>query len=303
MLEQEDSPKRRSTFYVSLDGESRQGKIVSKTISHDAEKYCNTFPIGNTTAKTTGQLQRTLSNHDALTNSSVVENNKRTDVESRGKVQSLTRIFEASKVVDEVPEQQHNKKKVERTRSFKTIERFQSRFTGKKDSGRKDNRLNNTITCITDTTENYSHHDARRKIHRDDEEDVERTSIMPKIKSRSRESRSIVEQKVSKQNSNSGGGSSNNNNNNNTSFANLIRRTHSTKLARSTSALVRAGRQTTIDDSSHHEDFSTDHEKDNFDDTRNECPDGCVFKETDVDGGIHSGDYLWTFVSKFINLI
>ncbi|XP_051154355.1 ras GTPase-activating protein raskol isoform X5 [Leptopilina boulardi] len=288
MLEQEDSPKRRSTFYVSLDGESRQGKIVSKTISHDAEKYCNTFPIGNTTAKTTGQLQRTLSNHDALTNSSVVENNKRTDVESRGKVQSLTRIFEASKVVDEVPEQQHNKKKVERTRSFKTIERFQSRFTGKKDSGRKDNRLNNTIACITDTTENYSHHDARRKIHRDDEEDVERTSIMPKIKSRSRESRSIVEQKVSKQNSNSGGGSSNNNNNNNTSFANLIRRTHSTKLARSTSALVRAGRQTTIDDSSHHEDFSTDHEKDNFDDTRNECPDGCVFKETDVDGGIHS---------------
>lgn len=35
-----------------------------------------------------------------------------------------------------------------------------------------------------------------------------------------------------------------------------------------------------------------DHEKDSLDDTigRNECPDGCVFKETDVDAGIHSGD-------------
>lgn len=274
MENQEDSPKRRSTFYVSLDGESRQTTKVPKTISLDSEKYCNTFPIGTTKAAPNAHLTRTLSNH--LTNG-VVE--KRPEIEPRGKVQSLTRIFEASKV-DEGPEQQQQKKKVERTRSFKTIERFQSRFTGKKDAGRKDNRLNNTIACID--TENS---DARRKSR---DEDVDRRSV-PKIKSRTRESRSIVEQKVSKQ--------QNNNNNNNTSFANLIRRTHSTKLARSTSALVRAGRHT-IDDSGHHDDFPGDHEKDSLDDTigRNECPDGCVFKETDVDGGVHSGELLFQII-------
>ncbi|XP_043471806.1 ras GTPase-activating protein raskol isoform X3 [Leptopilina heterotoma] len=276
MLEQEDSPKRRSTFYVSLDGESRQGTI---TISPNSEKYCNTFPIGTST-KVVNNLTRTLSNHDNLTSSEKIE--------PRGKVQSLTRIFETSKVDDglEQQQQQQQKKKVERTRSFKTIERFQSRFTGKKDAARKDNRLNNSLGSID--TENCND-DARRKNrsddrhqhqNQDDNEDVERRTTVPKIKSRTRESRSIVEQKMSKQ---CGG-------NNSTTFANLIRRTHSTKLARSTSALVRAGRQHTLDDSGNHEDFSGDHEKDSLDDTigRNECPDGCVFKETDVDAGIHS---------------
>lgn len=296
---QDDSPKRRSTFYVSLDGESRQVTKLPKTVSLDPDKYsCNTFPIG-TTKIPNAHLTRTMSNHDTLTNG-VVE--KKCGVESRGKVQSLTRIFEASK--EEGPEQ---KKKVERTRSFKTIERFQSRFTGRKDAGRKDNRLNNTIPCIE--TENS---DVRRKSRNEDKcrsdekcrneekcrseekfrseeksrDEVERRAV-PKIKSRTRESRSILEQTVTKQH---------NNNNNTTTFANLIRRTHSTKLTRSTSALVRPARHNTTgssgDDSANHVDFRGDNEKEILEDSigRNECPEGCAFEETDIDGGVHSGE-------------
>ncbi|XP_033226983.1 probable Ras GTPase-activating protein isoform X2 [Belonocnema kinseyi] len=287
---QDGSPKRRSTFYVSLDGESRQVTKLPKTVSLDPDKYsCNTFPIG-TTKIPNAHLTRTMSNHDTLTNG-VAE--RKCGVESRGKVQSLTRIFEASK--EEGPEQ---KKKVERTRSFKTIERFQSRFTGRKDAGRKDNRLNNTIPGIE--TENS---EARRKSRNEDKckndekcrseekfsseeksrDEVERRA-MPKIKSRTRESRSILEQTVTKQH----------NNNNNITFANLIRRTHSTKLTRSTSALVRPARHNTTgssgDDKANHVDFSGDNEKELLEDSilRNECPEGCAFAEADIDGGVHS---------------
>ena len=277
MENEEDSPKRRSTFYVSLDGEARPVTKVSKTLSVDQEKYsCNTFPIGPTKVAPNPHLTRTLSTHDGLTNG-VVE--KKCEVESRGKVQSLTRIFEASKV-DEGPEQ---RKKVERTRSFKTIERFQSRFIGKKDPGKKDNRLNNTIACID--TENC---EVRRKCR---DEEVDKRAV-PKIKSRTRETRPIVEQRIPKQHNNN----NNNNNNNNSTFANLlIRRTHSTKLARSTSALVRPTRHTSTgsaDDDSANLEFGGDNEKGIHEDAigRNECPEGCVFEETDIDGGVHSGE-------------
>ncbi|KAG7209208.1 hypothetical protein KM043_015337 [Ampulex compressa] len=270
----EESPKRRSTFYVSLDGEPRQLSKIPKTVAQDSEKFgCNTFPIS--TSKTTPNviLTRTLSNNDNLSGARRAEESF---PEARGKVQSLTRIFEAPKCERGGQEQ---RKKVERTRSFKTIERFQSRFTGRKEPGKKDGRLNNTIACFEVEDE------ATRKT----EERRFATKIVEPGKTAAREPRIGLEARA-KQN----GGAT---------FTNLlIRRTHSTKLARSTSTLVKTGRHASVDgpcglkSGSRGEDRGSEKCKDEevVEDLVVDNDDGTessVFEDADADTGIHSGRF------------
>lgn len=286
----EESPKRRSTFYVSLDGSEQVRPIAKLTKGHstDGEKFaCNTFPIGSTSkiSTTPGSLTRTLSNNDDLL-SSAKRNADETLPEARGKVQSLTKIFEASKG-ERTPAtpggQVEQRKKVERTRSFKTIERFQ-RFAGRKESSsRKDSRLNNTIACFE-----VEDDAGCRKKSTNVEEKLVTTRIViesaPKSAGSSREHRISHQETKTKQN---------------TTLTNLlIRRTHSTKLARSNSTLVRIGRHASVDSPCAIEKTSVRVSNDR---TKNEetaedpaiaddeCVESSVFEDTDIDGGIHSG--------------
>lgn len=271
----EESPKRRSTFYVSLDGGeppsiARQSVAkLTKGHSTDEKFVCNTFPIGNTSkTSTSGPLTRTLSNNDGFTaRGNANETGGLPEV--RGKVQSLTRIFEASKC-DRMPSgggQTEQRKKVERTRSFKTIERFQSRFTGRKESsGRKDNRLNNTIACF------------------EVEDDAGCGKKLSNVEEKPAATRIVIEPRGGKQG---------------TTFTNLlIRRTHSTKLSRSNSTLVRVGRHASVDSScnvvektdvrANSERFK-DEETTTEDPADDECIESSVFEDADIDGGVHSG--------------
>ncbi|KAL0112303.1 hypothetical protein PUN28_011972 [Cardiocondyla obscurior] len=288
----EESPKRRSTFYVPLDGgEPTRQPIAKLTKGHSTdgscEKFaCNTFPIGSTSkTPTTGSLTRTLSNNDGFTSSA-----RRTAEEAlpevRGKVQSLTRIFEASKC-DRAPAtssgQAEQRKKVERTRSFKTIERFQSRFTGRKDPGsRKDSRLNNTIACFEVENDPGS----RKKPANAEEKPATRIVVesAPKSTGSGREHRISHQEPRIKQN---------------TTLTNLlIRRTHSTKLARSSSTLVRLGRHASVDSPCTVEKTDVRASNDRFKNQEettedpaiadDECVESSVFEDADIDGGIHS---------------
>lgn len=274
------SPKRRSTFYVSLDNDTRQPTKIPKTINSDSDKYVNnTFPINTSKTIPNIILTRTLSSNDSLP--------KRVEdsfPESRGKVQSLTKIFETPKG-DQVTNGPEQRKKVERTRSFKTIERFQSRFTGRKDTSRKDNRLNNTIACFEvedeDSKKKNSETDKRSK-----NQDHSKSSSAVKINNSSESSRI-------KQSSG-------------TTFTNLlIRRTHSTKLARSTSTLVKTpGRHASVDSpcsvatpaaksENHHRSSSEKSKEDETPDDsiadNDEGTESSVFEDADADAGIHSG--------------
>lgn len=239
----EDSPKRRSTFYVSLENEPRHAKF-QKAASCDLEKYsCNTFPISTSKAPNVA-LTRTFSTTESSP--------RKSDGEPRSKVQSLTRIFEAPKC-NVVVEGVDQRKKVERTRSFKTIERFQSRFTG-----RKENRLNKTIASFEEAS------DERRR--NDD-------AVETKIGKFRRD-----EQLPAK-----------GTNNNNAGLTNLlIRRTHSTKLARSTSTLVKTGRQAAVDFPLNDSVNDADSDRGDDDDARNVEFSG--YEETDTDAGVHSGE-------------
>ncbi|KMQ98314.1 putative ras gtpase-activating isoform x2 [Lasius niger] len=288
----EESPKRRSTFYVSLDsGEppsiARQSVAkLTKGHSTDEKFVCNTFPIGNTSkTSTSGPLTRTLSNNDGF---SARGNANETGglPEVRGKVQSLTRIFEASKC-DRMPSgggQTEQRKKVERTRSFKTIERFQSRFTGRKEpSGRKDNRLNNTIACF----EVEDDAGCGKKLSNVEEKPAATRIVIEAAaattKSSAGSSRGHQEPRGGKQG---------------TTFTNLlIRRTHSTKLSRSNSTLVRVGRHASVDspcnvvekaDVRANSDRFKDEET-TEDPADDECIESSVFEDADIDGGVHSG--------------
>ncbi|XP_043254381.1 ras GTPase-activating protein nGAP isoform X2 [Colletes gigas] len=269
----EESPKRRSTFYVSLDGEARQPSKIPKTVTTESDKFVsNTFPIS--TSKTTPNviLTRTLSNNESI---SAKGSRDETFPESRGKVQSLTKIFETPKS-EQVGNGSEQRKKVERTRSFKTIERFQSRFTGRKDAGRKDSRLNNTIACFEVEDEDSKKKGAEKQ----------RSS-----------SAKIVETKAN------GSADTRAKQNGNTTFTNLlIRRTHSTKLARSTSTLVKvAGRHASVDSPcavptpSRNENHRSGSEKSKDDETpddsvadNDEGTESSVFEDADADAGIHS---------------
>jgi RAS protein activator-like 2 len=292
----EESPKRRSTFYVSLDGSEPARQPVAKlTKGHSAdegsEKFaCNTFPIGSASkaasasaSKTTpvsGSLTRTLSSNDGLSAASAARNAEDALPEVRGKVQSLTRIFEASKC-ERTTGTTEQRKKVERTRSFKTIERFQSRFAGRKESAsRKDSRLNNTIACFE------LDDDARRKKSEEHADPAEgsttRIVIEAKSTGSSREHRISHHQETSRSKQN-------------TTLTNLlIRRTHSTKLARSNSTLVRVARHASVDGSPAAEKPETRSSREAEDAAEDagaddECAESSVFEDADVDGGIHSG--------------
>lgn len=272
------SPKRRSTFYVSLDTDARgQPSKIPKTSAEPIDKQFvgNTYPV--TTTKATPNpviLTRTLSNNDSLSNPRHREE-PASFPESRGKVQSLTKIFEATKVEQVSNGGCDQRKKVERTRSFKTIERFHSRFTGRKDASRKDSRLNNTIAYFEVEDEDSA---SRRKPDAD-----KRASS---AKSSNGAAKIATTETRGKQS---------------TTFTNLlIRRTHSTKLARSTSTLVKhvSGRHASLDspcgvatpvraEKSSKEDTETpdDSVADN-----DEGTESSVFEDPDADAGIHSGE-------------
>lgn len=279
----EESPKRRSTFYVSLDGgESPARQSVAKLTkghSTDDKFVCNTFPIGSTSkTSTSGSLTRTLSNNDGFTSRKIADEAL---PEVRGKVQSLTRIFEASKC-DRIASggQTEQRKKVERTRSFKTIERFQSRFTGRKESsGRKDGRLNNTIACF------------------EVEDDAGCGKKLSNVEERPAATRIVIES-AAKSAAGSSRGHQEPKGKQSTTLTNLlIRRTHSTKLARSNSTLVRIGRHASVDSpcaavektdvrASRYKDEETTEDPPIADD---ECVETSVFEDADIDGGVHSG--------------
>ncbi|XP_070169601.1 ras GTPase-activating protein raskol isoform X1 [Polyergus mexicanus] len=281
----EESPKRRSTFYVSLDGGEQPARqsVAKLTKGHSAdEKFvCNTFPIGSASKTSTcGPLTRTLSNNDGFS-STARRNADETLPEVRGKVQSLTRIFEASKC-DRMPSggQTEQRKKVERTRSFKTIERFQSRFTGRKESsGRKDSRINNTIACF------------------EVEDDAGCGKKLSNVEEKPAATRIVVESAVTKSGAGSSRGHQEPRGKQSTTLTNLlIRRTHSTKLARSNSTLVRVERHASVDSpcvavqkadvrASRFKDEETNEDPAVADD---ECIESSVFEDADIDGGVHS---------------
>ncbi|XP_076755689.1 ras GTPase-activating protein raskol isoform X2 [Xylocopa sonorina] len=275
----EDSPKRRSTFYVSLDTDVRQPAKILKTVdAENSEKFVsNTFPISTTKTAPSVILTRTLSNNESLSKSKRSEESS--FPESRGKVQSLTKIFEAPKG-DSVANGPDQRKKVERTRSFKTIERFQSRFTGRKDAGRKDSRLNNTIACF----------------EVEDEESKKRTEAEKRASSKGQDAKSNGAARI-------GSSETKGKQNGSTTLTNLlIRRTHSTKLARSTSTLVKAsGRHASVDSPcgaatpARAEIHRSSSEKSKEDETpddsvadNDEGTESSVFEDADADAGIHS---------------
>lgn len=218
----EDSPKRRSTFYVSLEGETRNQHHtkITKCLSQDPDKYaCNTFPISGTKNPPSTILTRTFSNSDGI-GKRPIEPSVSTLAGTRGNVQSLTRMFETPAIVVDTADDTSTsqRKKVERTRSFKTIERFQNRFVGKKElDPRKDvaSRLNNTIGCLD--TESSSTERRKRK------DEVRSKFVKAQLPNR--------QANISNESDNSSG----------TTLGNLlIRRTHSTKISRSASALVKS---------------------------------------------------------------
>lgn len=290
----EESPKRRSTFYVSLDGgepPARQSVAkLTKGHSTDDKFVCNTFPIGSASkTSTNGPLTRTLSNNDGFS-STARRNADETLPEVRGKVQSLTRIFEASKC-DRMPSggQTEQRKKVERTRSFKTIERFQSRFTGRKESsGRKDSRLNNTIACF------------------EVEDDAGCGKKLSNVEEKPAATRIVIDSAATKSVAGSSRGHQEPRGKQSTTLTNLlIRRTHSTKLARSNSTLVRVGRHASVDNpcvavekadvrASRFKDEESNEDPAVVDD---ECVESSVFEDADIDGGIHSGKRVFPVLS------
>ncbi|XP_058801662.1 ras GTPase-activating protein raskol isoform X2 [Phymastichus coffea] len=240
------SPKRRSTFYVSLD-KKQQG-----------------FPLlASKTAPNVPLLMRSPQDTSSSGSGKKVVGEPRA-LEPKGKVQSLTRIFEAPKnngsnnnnnsTNKSNMESSEARKKVERTRSFKTIERFQNRFVGKKDP----NRLNKTQSSVE------VNKDLQRRSSKHEEPPaaptVERRPVIQRTKTSEarNHAKSVIEPKAQV----------------GPTLANiLIRRTHSTKLARSTSALIRSDRH----------DFAVEELPKNVGLVM-----GAGFEENDTDGGVHS---------------
>ncbi|KAK0091857.1 hypothetical protein PV326_002611 [Microctonus aethiopoides] len=324
----DESPKRRSTFYVSLENESRQnhGKL-NKCLSQDSDKFtCNTFPISNTKNTPSTMLTRTLSNSNVINKKSNTTISPTSSTSSgtiapstRGKVQSLTRMFETpqivvetSSIVDDSATTNNNtqRKKVERTRSFKTIERFQNRFVGKRDTERKDSsRLNNTIGCLDTAAAATAVVVVNREAEttgcerRKKKDDVRNKFLSIQGPNRQLNNNNINNNNNANSNNNninskanSNNKSNNENENNNSGLTNLlIRRTHSTKIARSASALVKSGgRHASIDcpvnlsnSKNHLRINDSEIECGNNNDGANEDVDESAFEETDA--AIHSG--------------
>ncbi|KAJ8673027.1 hypothetical protein QAD02_004288 [Eretmocerus hayati] len=300
----DDPPKRRSTFYVSLDGCEplipRHHR--SATCESPSEAFpCNTFPISS--SKTAPNVPFLLRGGGDSSSKKNKHEPMKSNLEPRGKVQSLTRIFESSKQQNggsSTPskngqlmstssstssspssnDSNEARKKVERTRSFKTIERFQNRFVGGKSKDQSGQQQRQPTKAMA------GNHEVG----------VERRAI-PK----SREpAKSIQEQDRKGKVSNSSG----------PSLANLIRRTHSTKLARSSSStLIRSPRHASIDncnallvnnqpqmqqknedvDSGQEENLSLDEAGAQSTPVDSEA--SIRHEETDTDAGVHSGAF------------
>ncbi|CAB0039620.1 unnamed protein product, partial [Trichogramma brassicae] len=253
------------------------------------------------------------------------------DASNVSKVQSLTRMFEmtpkTSKAAAEsaaaitsvvavnnnnlkAPEVVEQKKKVERTRSFKTIERFQNRFTGKKDSNaisRKESNARQSKSEVEKNKESESASGKRRSKYEDQAPLVmiERRNnsatatssqaklLNNKVRTREHAKSAMVDNQRQKQKQQQQLQQQQQQRQHlvtTPSFANLIRRTHSTKLARSTSAsLVRSGRHASIDNCSvivlgaKEEEVDSGHDEIEMEKKRN--------GETDTDAGAHSGGH------------
>lgn len=265
----EESPKRRSTFYVSLDGESKnKSSNNNKATSAAAEYTCNTYPIVAAT-KTPhhqsggGVLSRTLSSSNRTTTTAAAKQERQECSGTGGKVHSLTRIFET-------PQTDKRNKKVERTRSFKTIERFQNRLAGRKEMRhQKETRFNQTIACLetTDDEETMRNEvELRRRRRNNDDNNPDKRRSAPKLSLTTRDSRSSK--------------------NNATSFGNLVRRTHSTGKRHGdhhgttcTTVLLDAGELFATKDSGYEE--CRRHQ---------ECQHR--LEDADADAGAHSGIYI-----------
>ncbi|KAL7295856.1 hypothetical protein TKK_0010901 [Trichogramma kaykai] len=323
-----EPPKRRSTFYVSLDTDSPRGSMMSKfhkSISCDSDKYLTGgFPLSQSkTAPNVTLLAKLHSDAGCSKNQN--------DASNVSKVQSLTRMFEmtpkTSKAATEsaaastsvlvvnnnnlkAPEVfVEQKKKVERTRSFKTIERFQNRFTGKKDSNaisRKESNARQSKSEVEKNKESESASGKRRSKYEDQAPLVmiERSNnsaiatssqaklLNNKVRTREHAKSVMVDNQRQKQKQQQQQQQQRQHLVTTPSFANLIRRTHSTKLARSTSAsLVRSGRHASIDNCSvivlgaKEEEVDSGHDEIEMEKKRN--------GETDTDAGAHSGKFVF----------
>lgn len=327
----EESPKRRSTFYVSLqESESRSSKY-----QRAADSVCNTFPI--TQSKTVPNVPL-LVRSSVESSSSAKKLGEPGSLEPRGKVQSLTRIFETSKgsaspgggsggtlnnnnsasssnlnssSTKIISSSNNNiskaasaeqRKKVERTRSFKTIERFQNRFVGGKSktsdaAARKQDQPPGTTRTPGKSYELSKSSSVDRIAPSTEKPAAEVARCQPKIKSR-----------PGGKSTGSAQGTANS-----SALTNLIRRTHSTKLARSTSAVVRSSEQRhapgsdgggSTEPSIKSEEADSGQEEaavfsdENADagssrsNTRNE--------ETDTDAGVHSGEPRRSICSRLV---
>lgn len=237
VLLDEESPKRRSTFYVSLDGESRhlQAKIPKTSLSSvngDSGFICNTFPtchhtgsggVGGPNSRRTLNGGGSVSTLLAKREQDIAEGSQPIPA---GKVQSLSRIFEQQSPQVKTSDNQKTKK-IERARSFKTIERFQNRFTNRKQTQSSSSQENDAPKKENQTTndrggeEEEEEEAAARKVEENGKPGTPNHGEK-KLSSRVKP----VELKIMPKQ--------------NVSLTSLIRRTHSTKLTRSSSALVRA---------------------------------------------------------------
>ena len=192
--------KRRSTFYVALDADSPRAPHMSpsrlpKSASCDADKSLAAHPLAQS---------KTAPNVPLLA--------RREASEASGKVHSLTRMFEAPS----------EPRKVERARSFKAIERLQSRLVGKREPARKE----------AAKPKEQPEPEPRRRARREEGPVGERGQ--PRV---------MAPTSGPKQPSGRGGAAG---------LVSLVRRTHSTRLMRSPAgaSLARSGRHASVDNCS-----------------------------------------------------
>lgn len=314
----EDSPKRRSTFYVSLETENMNHannnskinkKKLSTTIVRDIDKYtCNTFPISNcknqqTTTTTIINKKKTGLSRTQSTSNDI----EKIDTCRNGKVQTLTKIFETPKLNDNNIIIDNNNikinqtfKKIERTRSFKTIEKLQNRFVNngnKKNGDINRDKLNNNNSKNNYIIDNNGSCSTiiNDKKSKDDVDRMQKSQLIHSLKQK------------------------NNMENSNSSFGNLIRRTHSTKVTKSSSSLINKssiiGRHGSIDSptmglSKFHLNNNDNNLRSDFigDNNTNESNDFEYFDESgfddaDGDAGIHSGTFVFIYVLITISLV
>lgn len=315
----EESPKRRSTFYVSLQENEPRSSRFQKSSDPSDKFSCNSFPI--TQSKTVPNVPLSVRANVDGSSSASKKLGEPGSLEPRGKVQSLTRIFETSKgspsgglnnnggssgnlnnsgskaisgsnnnisKAAAAAAASEQRKKVERTRSFKTIERFQNRFVGSKNKSAENAARKQDCPAGAGRNKTYelSKSSSVDRIAEPPKgaAPVDRRAPQPKIKSRSG---NAAAKAVS--------------GNNGSALTNLIRRTHSTKLARSTSAIIRSTERHASDGGGSTEASIKSEEADSgqeeaavFSDENGDSGSSGANRtnaneETDTDAGVHSG--------------